>query len=180
MFKPIVKYLLRKRAKESDRTSSLVHGDLIMKIAVVAHYSDDESFSHIVSYVKELRKRGKKVVDFYVFFSSKKLMENYESAERTIQFSGADFNLFGKVTSPNLVGALRKEYEVLIDLSLGNSLACDVLVSKLSATWKAGAHDLERSYLLDFMIDMKDEQDIRKLIHHLDHYITQFNNTKAA
>ena len=68
MFKPIVKYLLRKRAKESDRTSSLVHGDLIMKIAVVAHYSDDESFSHIVSYVKELRKRGKKVVDFYVFF----------------------------------------------------------------------------------------------------------------
>lgn len=151
-----------------------------MKIAVVAHYTDDASFSHVVSYVTELRKRGKKVVDFYIFFPSKKLKEAYESKEKGIQFSNSDFNLFGKIKSEGLLKALSKEYEVLIDLSLGKSLACDVLVSKLTATWKAGLHNEDRSYLLDFMIDMKDQKDIRKLIHHLDHYITQFNNTKAA
>ena len=180
MLKPIVKYLLRKRSKENDRPSRLVHGDLIMKIAVVAVYSNDASFSHILSYVNDLKKRGLKVVDFYVFFPSKKLKASYQSTTKEVPFSSADFNVFGKITSESMLKALTKEYEVLIDLSLGKSLACDVLISKLDATWKAGLHDEERAYLLDFMIDMKNERDIRKLIHHLDHYITQFNTTKAA
>ena len=180
MLKPIVKYILQKRSKENDRPSRLVHGDLIMRIAVVACFTNDASFSHVVSYVKELRGRGKKVVDFYIYFPSKKMKEAYDSNARAVLFTQTDFNIFGKVRSEELLKGLSKDYEVLVDLSLGESLACDVIVSKLTATWKAGLHDEKRSYLLDFMIDMKDQRDMSKLIHHLDHYITQFNNTKAA
>lgn len=180
MITPIVKYILKKRSKESDRLSSLVHGDLIMKMAVVAVFSEDESFFHMQSYVNELRKRGLKEVDFYVYFSSKKLLQKSQPNKKNIVFSNADLNLLGKYKSESLIESLKKNYDVLMDLTRGKALACDVLVSKLKASWKTGAYDADRTYLLDFMIDVKDEKDVRKLIHHLDYYITNFNKSKAA
>lgn len=180
MIKPIVKYLLRKKSKESDRNSSLVHGNLIMNVAVVANYDDGDSFKHVLNYVRELRERGIKVVDFYVYFPTKKSLEAYTSKENAVHFTKSSFNPFGKIINSELAKSLRKDYEVLIDLSLGKTMACDVLVSKLNAKWKAGSHSEERTYLLDFMIDLKDEKDIQKLIHHIDQYIFNFNNTKAA
>ena len=63
-----------------------------MKMAVVAVFSEDASFSHIQSYVNELRKRGLKEVDFYVYFSSKKLLQKSQPNKKNIVFSNADLN----------------------------------------------------------------------------------------
>ncbi len=180
MIKPIVDFLIRRKARDDKRLPSIVHGDLIMHVAVVASAANEQDFRYVQTYVKELRGRGLRSVDFYISFPNKKNLEAFEPARHDFPFTRKDFNLLGKYRGEVLKQSVGKEYDVLIDLTRGRSFAADVLIAKTQARWKAGAMDESRSHLLDFMIDMKADQDVRKLIHHLDHYLTNFNKSNAA
>ena len=180
MFRPLVKYLMKRSLKELDRQPSLVSGEHIRDVALVVAFRSDETFAHAQQYVKEWRKRGMRSVDLYVFFPGKKQQESYSPNPQDIPFSRKDFNLAGKATSPDLVKALRTEYDVLIDLSRGRFFACDVVIAKIKAKWKVGENDDNRAFLLDLMIDIKQDPDVRKLMHHMDHYINHLNTSNAA
>lgn len=151
-----------------------------MHAAVVAIYQDNENFSHIKSYVKELKHRGLKTVDLYIFFPSKKQLESYHPAKHEYPFRSGDFNWIGKYKGDALKQSVAKNYDVLIDLSRGGEFACDVFIAKSKATWKVGEFDNNRVFLLDFMIDVKQESDIRNLTHHINEYLLNFNKSNAA
>lgn len=180
MFKPLVNFLLRKKLSDSERAPSMVSGRHVMHVAVVACRHDEKAYAGARAFVNELRKRGLRTVDFFIAFPSKKSMQNFEASANDVAFRSSDFNWIGKVLSDKLKLCLKKDYEVLIDLSRGNSFAADVLISKLSAKWKAGEFNEKRAHLLDLMIDVKADKDITKLIHHIDHYILNLNNSNAA
>jgi hypothetical protein len=180
MIAPIVNYLLRKRVNALDRQPSLVRGEHIMHVAIVAVFQQGDHFSWVEKYVKEWRKRGRRTVDLYLYFPHKKQMAHYHGGMKDMLFSSAQFNLLGKITDQKLLNSLQMEYDVLIDLSRGAHLSCDVLIAKSKAKWKAGEHSAKRAYLLDLMINTKGEHDIRNVIRHLDHYILNINTTQAA
>jgi hypothetical protein len=71
---------------------------------------------------------------------------------------------------------LSQEYDLLIDLTEGASLAADVVIAKTNAKWKAGRANDERSFLLDFMIQQPKEKGLKSLIHYLDDYLMKFNS----
>ncbi|NQV53888.1 MAG: hypothetical protein HQ500_11935 [Flavobacteriales bacterium] len=180
MFRPLVKYLMKRSLKELDRQPSLVKGEHIRDVAIVVGYRSDESFAHAQQYVKEWRKRGMRSVDLYVYFPNKKQLESYSPNPKDIPFLRKDFNLAGKATAPGLVQALRAEYDILIDLTRGRFFACDVVIAKIKAKWKVGESDEDRAFLLDLMIDIKQDPDVRKLMHYMDHYIINLNTSNAA
>lgn len=181
MFKPLAKYFLKQHLRKNVRKPSLVHGDLIGSIAVVGLYDmEREGFNVINGYVKELRQRGIKTVDFYVGFKAKKELELYQGSLKDHPFHRSSFSWLGKVSSSDLDSVESKSYDLLIDLSGGEMFEADMLVGKIKAKWKAGAKSDIRAYLLDFMIDMKADKDVRNLIHHLDNYLMNFNKMNAA
>jgi hypothetical protein len=171
---------MKRAVKESDRAPSLVRGDLIQNVAIVAIYHENQRFSWIKNYVEDWRKRGMRSVDFFLYFPQKKQWETFAGRTMDVPFTSRHFNWIGKAVQPELVAALKKEYDVMIDLTRGESFACDVVLSKANAKWKTGEPSDERSFLLDFMIDVKDDPDIRNLMHHIDHYLTQLNKPNAA
>lgn len=171
---------MKRSLKDEQKSPSLVKGDHLRDIAIVAVYENSESFAHIESYIKEWRKRGMRSADLFLYFSSKKLMEQYQGSLKDVPFSSKSFSFAGKAVSSELTTALKKEYDVAIDLSRGGSFACDVVLSKIKAKWKAGEQSEDRAYLLDLMIDVKKDPDVRKLIHHLDHYLFHLNTSNAA
>ena len=158
----------------------MVQGDHLSKIAVIAVFERSDRFSYIQKYVKELRQRGIRTVDFFIYFGNKKDFEQYQGSLKDFPFSEKGFNLFGKFIAAELQHARKETYDVVIDLSEGKSFACDVLLTKMKGRWKAGRSSSDRRFLLDFMIDMKEDQDIRNFIHHLDQYLTNFNRQNAA
>ena len=181
MFKPLAKYFLKQHLRNHPRKPSLVHGDLVDSMAIVGIFDqDDKGFDIIQGYVKELRRRGIKTVDFYVGFKSKKLFKEYKGSLKDHPFHSSSFSWLGKIDSPELDSLETKTYDVLVDLSEGSMFEADVIVAKSKAKWKAGAKNNERAFLLDFMIDMKEDRDIRNLIHHLDKYLMNFNKMNAA
>jgi len=180
MIKPLARYFMKRAIKDSDRSPSLVQGAHIRDVAIVAVYQPGESFSHINTYVKEWRKRGMRSVDLFLYFTNKKSLDAYQGFPKDIPFMRKDFNFAGKAVSDELVSGLKKEYDVLIDLSRGAAFPCDVVISKINAKWKAGEQHDDRSYLLDLMIDLKGDPDVRKLIHHMDHYLVNLNTSNAA
>jgi len=171
---------MKRRARESARRPSTVHGDMIMSMAVVTVYSQDDTFRYIESFVKDLRKRGIKTVDFYIYFDSKKTFEMYQGTLKDFPFSRKGFDWKGKFLSRELKHALEMDYDVLLDLTRGGTVPTDLLISKTQAKWKAGERINGREYLLDFMIDLKGGGDTRNLMHHLDTYISNFNLHSAA
>ena len=180
MIRPIVQFLIKRKAREDARIPSKVQGNLIMRVAVVAIGDDLEQFAHVTSYVKELRNRGLKTVDLYPFFHNKKRFEAFQGGLKDFPFTRKDFNLMGKFKSDMLRHSVGVSYDVLIDLTRGKAFPCDVLISKIEARWKAGEYDADREHLLDLMLDVKQNPDIRQLIHHLDHYLKNFNKSNAA
>jgi len=55
MFRPLVKYLMKRSLKELDRQPSLVRGEHIRDVAIVVAFRSDETFAHAQQYVKEWR-----------------------------------------------------------------------------------------------------------------------------
>ncbi|MEQ9187588.1 MAG: hypothetical protein RLP15_07620 [Cryomorphaceae bacterium] len=180
MFRPLVSYLMKRSLKELERQPSLVHGAHIRDVAIVAIYKHGESLMHVQQYLNEWRKRGMRSVDLYLYFPSKKQRSEFQASEKDIAFTSSDFSIAGKAKADHLVASLKKEYDVLIDLSRGNAFACDVVIAKIKAKWKVGESEERRTYLLDLMIDVKQDPDMRKLMHHMDHYINNLNTSNAA
>ena len=158
----------------------MVKGDHLRDIAIIAVYEDSSTFAHIENYVKEWRKRGMRSADLFLYFGNKKEMEEYQGSLKDVPFGKKSFTIAGKAKAPELVSVLKGEYDVAIDLSRGRAFACDVVLGKVHAKWKAGEQSDDRAYLLDLMIDVKNDPDVRKLIHHLDHYLFHLNTSNAA
>lgn len=166
--------------QRDSRVPAVVHGDQIMRVAVVGVFTNEEHFKQLAGYIKTLRKRGLTTADAYIFFKKKNQMQSVEASKQDFLFRKSDFNLVGKLTNETLRNAINKEYDVVIDLSRGKSIACDALLCKMKAKWKAGEFDTARAHLLDFMIDVKQDPDIKKLVQSLDQYLISFNKSNAA
>ena len=138
-----------------------------------------EQFGAVYEYVKTLRKRGVKTVDFYIHFTNKKHFEAFQGSVKDVPIGPKDVGFFGQFKNPELSKVKEKSYDVFIDLSNGKSLVCDLLLAQSVAKWKAGRQLAGREHLLDFMIAVK-EDDIRNVIHYLDQYLWNFNNLNAA
>jgi len=147
-------------------------------MAIVA-CRDQVDFSIIEGYVKDMRQKGIKTVDFYIAFPNSKTQELYGATLKDFPFNPKSFGFFGAFKSPELEQINGKKYDVLVDLSDGATMECDLLVARIEAQWKAGKRIPEREHLLDFMIETNDA-DTRNFIHNLTKYLTGFNTLNAA
>ncbi len=170
----IIKRLLAKQ----NRKPSLVHGDSIRSIAVIANKESDQ-FADTENYVKQLRHRGIKTVDYYIFFPNQKTQDLNAAKSKDFPFNPKSLGLFGNFKTIELNHSKEVKYDVLIDLSEPNVLECQLLVASIDAKWKAGKGSKSKYRLLDFMIEIKDN-DMRSLIHHLNGYLMNFNKINAA
>lgn len=167
---------MKKSLAESDRKTALVRGKNVQRMAIFSTIENPEVYKQASQYAVELKKRGIKMVDFYLAFANKKSKEAFETKNKEICFSPSDFTLAGKYKNEELIAKLSQEYDLLIDLTEGDSLAADVVIAKTNAKWKAGRANEQRSYLLDFMIQEPKEKGLKSLIHFLDDYLMKFNS----
>lgn len=173
VIKPLVSRKLkrignRKGPAEKVRTAEA------SKIAVVALHLPEE-FSESLAFVKMLRHRGHRQVDFFIGFQSKNLMSLYAPTLKDFPFCPTDFAWNGRFLSPELQHALSQDYDLLIDLSHGQSAQADAVIAKTRARWKAG-HDNGRNHLFDFMISGQCTH--KELIAHITTYFLTLNNSK--
>jgi hypothetical protein len=178
MLKFIAPFIIKRLLKKQNRTPSLVHGNVLKSVAVVADKSSDQ-FAIAQGYVNQLRQNGIKTVDFYILFPNQKIQDLYHTKLKDYPFNPKSFGFFGQFNTPELQGIADRKYDVLIDLSEGEDVHCELIIASIDAKWKAGRSTKHKEPLLDFMIDMKDK-DLRNLIHHLDKYLMNFNKLNAA
>ena len=177
MIQAVVKFLMKRTLKD-QRHPSRVYRDHLQAIAIVATSEPEADLQTALKLRSDLRQRGLRVVDLFVSYPSKKSLNRNNERDWTA-FTSSSFNWIGRVVAPELSQHLKTDYELLIDLTEGRSFAADVLIAKLSAKWKVGRHTESREYLLDLMIDAKD-QDLKYLIHHIEHYLQTLNKSNAA
>ncbi len=167
-----------KRALKDQRKPSKLSGAHLQSIAIVVCAEPAADFEVAKKLRKDLYERGLRKVDLFVAYSSRKAAKASEEKD-IIPFAPDSFNWIGRIASSDLTAALKQEYQVLMDLTEGRSFPADVLITKLHVQWKVGRHLAQREYLLDLMIDTKD-QDLNKLIQHMDHYLNTLNKPTAA
>lgn len=171
---------MKKSLTDSSRQAGIVRGNHIQSVAVIGYFGNTQLFAEASMYVGQLRARGIKKVDFYIAFKSKKNKESYTSKLNEICFAPADFNFMGKYKSAELLQANKIQYDVLIDLSEGQSLAADVVITKTHASWKAGRSSAERALLFDFMLEQPAGSSLKEFIQNIERYFLKFNSSNAA
>jgi hypothetical protein len=168
-----VRNLLKRRSAAERRQAVKVYADSVNRIAVVGCQFSEE-FANIRSFVKELRARGYRQVDFYIAFKSQKVESAYHASLKDFPFNPSSFMWNGKFVTPELKQALNQEYDLLIDMSDGAMLEADVVIARIKAQWKGGRRQNRREYLFDFMLDT-DSTDMVTFAHQMDNYLLNFN-----
>lgn len=174
----ITKYQIRKNLRARSASSQIIHGDLINSVAVFACL-DSKHYKAAKSYAKQLRERGIRVVDLFVFVPNKKALESFQATLKDFPFCPSDFSFFGGFLSPELEHSLTSQYEVALDLTNGESLFADLVMSRVDAQLRAGFKRKDRLNFLDFMIDTN-QSNFNDALSHLDKYLFHLNNNQHA
>ena len=178
MFNFVLKYLVNRNIKRDERKPAMLFGNSIERVIVLSNYSS-EGFQAVTQYVRELRERGIKHVDFLIEFDSKKSMEANSSNLKGVAFCSKDIGVFGSIKNPDLQSCLNNAYEIVLDLTDGTCVHSDYILTSLNATWRVGLKRRGRSKFLDLIID-GDSKQLKNSIEHLNSYLFNLNNLSAA
>ncbi|GAB4385281.1 MAG: hypothetical protein Kow0075_17070 [Salibacteraceae bacterium] len=174
IFKPLVRYFLRRNARNRNRKSAAIVPARSQRVVVIGR-QHDHGFKYVLDYVNTLRNRGYREVNFFVLFKSEKSRRNSAFDKSYIfTMSPASFGFLGKIKSATPAAVLSSTYDFLIDLTATDDLLGEILVGKVDATWKVGRRNSSYHYAFDLMIDWPTDP-MDQFIHHLDNYLMKLN-----
>jgi len=87
-------------------------------------------------------------------------------------FSDKDFSFFGTPKNPAVVEFINERYDLLLDISLGDSLPVQIVRALSMASFKTGWSLAEPNYF-DFSIDVSRRRDAYYLAEQLIHYLNE-------
>jgi hypothetical protein len=154
--------ILEKKLKNRQRSIVVCNIQHAQKIGIIYNATEFVSFEIIKDLTKKLSQHSEVSILGYV--NSKKLIDHYLYRKGFDFFSRNDLNWYYRPVSEVTESFIRKNFDILIDLSLENYYPIQYIVALSPATFKAGRFSREEKYL-DLMIDMEKENEQMKRLH---------------
>ena len=148
----------------------------VNKVAIVYLANDEAAYKQVRNYVKKIKDELGIVRIMALADVPEKEMPHYMHAKLNFDaFCYKDLNWY-RIPGGNTVdNFIAEEYEVLIDLTLNDSLPVQYIVAKSKARFKVGRYSTTNRHLLDMMIDMAGSQSLPQLITQVDRYLLMVN-----
>ena len=175
--KSVGQFTLRRLSRRPSRSKQIVNLSIAEKVGVLFNPANKEELAVVKGFLGFLTKLEIKVFPL-AFLDSKR--NNIETVlEKHINFvEKKDFNWYHKPLSPKLIDFIRKDFDILINLSLRNSMAVNYIVAKSKARFKVGKYFENLETYCDLMIDVTKSDNLPYLIEQISHYLSVINSTK--
>ncbi|MCB0794852.1 MAG: hypothetical protein KDB88_08955 [Flavobacteriales bacterium] len=148
------------------------------KVGIVYVAEDETAHKQVKNYVKKIKEDLGIHKIMAMGFADEKALPHYLSPRLNFEaICNKDLNWY-RIPHGNAVeNFIAEEYEVLIDLTLEDSLPIQYIVAKSRARFKVGRYGEANKHFLDMMIDMAGAQSLPQLITQIDHYLLMINRT---
>lgn len=171
--------LLQREYARSSREKRIYNLTQATKVGILYYCKDEETYEKISKFVKKLQGAGKTV----------KALGYVESKSLTGQFlpklsydylypNGLNWNY--KPVSVQAKDFIDSNYDILIDLSLEESVPLLYITALSKASFKAGLQSKNRSNYLDLMISLPEDGELEELMKQVHHYLTEINKENES
>lgn len=171
---PVGKYFLSKDALKTRRNKKFINLKDASSLAIVYYLKKDEDYTAVSDFVESLKKRGLRVKALG-YVKDRHLTQKYLPKLTYDYFYDKDLNWFGKPGGNYVRDFLDKPFDVLVDLSSGETVPINFVTANSSARFKVGRFKQENQVLFDLMIK-QDYNDLKSFIKEVEHYLNIINN----
>lgn len=175
-YKSLKKDLSKKRFKHETVPFAAAN-----TIALLIHPRNNDDLNKLLGLSIELEAIGKKINNLvYISTKKKQDIQKMKTDFPVINFlTGKDINWLDKPSGKSVDGFLKKEFDVLIDLSQKENFITTYLSAKSKARFRVGRYFEQETIGYDFMLDQK-SGDLDDFIKQLKHYLTIIRNEAAS
>ncbi len=166
--------LIKKVPISGSVKKQVVNLDKAMHVGVVYYLEDDNTHRDVSSFVKRLQDKKKRVYAF-AFVKNKYLTRQYLPKLSYDYFYEKDLNWYGKPHGQYVEDFIKKEFDILIDLSDGNIFPIRYLISRATAKTKIGLFNEKNKEILDLFIKTDNISDVKQLINQIEYYLSIIN-----
>ncbi len=159
-------YLLRKELKFHQAARKVVNLRDAREIGLLFDASDTDVVAKVNLFAESLRKERKKIY----------MLGYYNFPKPAINLHFPYFNR-KNVTwyyEPNgllVEEFIARKFDILISAHIEENLPLEYISTMSQSTFRVGQYDKNKTYAYDFMIDLKGEKDLRKLMDQVKYYM---------
>ncbi len=171
----ITKGSIRRKKKLSERNRQVHNFTTAKSVAIFFDTLDSESFQKIRDFSKELKNQGIKT-EILGYINSEEIPSEMVLWDKCHIISNKDVDWLFKPVNEYVSDFITKEFDILFDLSLSNSIPSKYIVNLSKAAFKVGRYQ-EDGNDLDLMINIEQEKSVGFLIEQVNNYVSMLNNS---
>ncbi len=162
-------YLLKRKIRKLSRKKQFINMVDAQTVGIVFKLSDDAVFRAVNDYLKELTAEGKQV--FVIgYIDAREIPDTWLLRKGYNFFCMKDLNLYFIPELPFVKDFLKREFDLLINLSIDRTFPVDYIFAVSKAKFKTGKFFEGYDYS-DLAIDIKESRDVGYLTEQMTHYL---------
>ena len=166
-------YILEKKVNDLSRNKQFINLADSATIGIVFHQPDNGNFKAIQEFMKMLAAEGKQIAALG-YIEGKNVPDFYLLRKGFNFFCDSDLNWFHQPEAGFVDDFVKREFDILINLSIDNSFPVEYIYALSNAKFKVGIYANGISHS-DLVIDVKDNHDVDYLIGQITHYLRIIN-----
>lgn len=167
----IGRFLFLKEFRQHQTRRRLTTLEDARSVGILYDSSDEKNFNLIRKYVKDLRENHHKDVLALGYYDQNELPPLRFAKLGLDFFTRKDLNWYYKPITPVVRNFVNREFDILIDLHLGNSLPFRYVVAQSKAGFKIGRYERVVLPYYDFLISTTDSVNLTQFTDQVMHYL---------
>jgi len=163
-------YVFNRRLEKMQRNRKLINLNEARTVVIVYDVINQDLFRKIKTLVRELSTRDRQVMA--LGFVNRNSIPNYcVAANSGYYFDLRDLNWFGAPKNDYIKEFIKKEFDILIDLTMDDIFVTRYISGLSRSKFKVGRYNPGKEPFYDLMIDLKKNSNIDEFIEHAIHYL---------
>ncbi|MBL7925134.1 MAG: hypothetical protein JNL88_13110 [Bacteroidia bacterium] len=172
----IGRYIFLREYGQHETLQQSVTFDAARSIGILYDSTNEKHFDIVKKYVKEIREQHHKEVLALGYYDQKELPPMRFAKLGLDFFTRKDLNWYFKPIAPVVKNFVQKDFDILIDLHMGNSIPFRYIVASSHASFKIGKYDRLATPFYDFMLSISDNMTFPQFIEQVNHYLKAFKH----
>ena len=168
-------FIFKNKLSKLKRNKTLINLNKAKDIALVYKVNNEQDYNRINELIKSLKEKKKTVLTIG-FINNKYIPPYCLSGHSGFFINLKDLNWYGKPKNDFINEFIKKEFDIIIDLSLEDNFALQYISGLSKSKLKVGRFGNNNSNYYDLMIQTKNETTLNEYIEQLVHYLSILNN----
>ena len=168
-------HYFRKEVVNTGRDRKLTNLKDAKRIGILYNLDDVPDYDVVEEFVTQLQ-HDRKEVRALGYVKNKNLISRFLPKLSYDFFSGKDINWFYKPVKQKVMDFISKDFDLLIDLDMKDSLPLKYISGLSMSMCRIGRYSEGSSSCYDFMLDVNSSMPVTEFIKQITHYLTIIND----